>query len=153
MKLGGPEAADTPKRVELYRAREAAKQIAYANAGVTTAYFAERRIGPTLDLDDTPPNEAARLAGVPVGRIVQLGSGGTIADGFATGFLIAPNLILTNNHVFAAASECEDCAIQFGYENVDGLLSDGTVFALDPAILFYTNETLDFTVVGVFRRP
>jgi endonuclease G len=149
LKVGGPELADTPERVARYRAREEAKQLTYARAGVTTAYFAERRIGPTLDLDESPPNEAARLAGVPVGRLVQLGPTGTVAEGFATGFLIASNLILTNNHVFAAASECENCAIQFGYEKVNGLLSEGTLFPLDPRVLFYTNPQLDFTVVGV----
>jgi endonuclease G, mitochondrial len=135
LRIGGPERADTPERVQLYRAREEAKRLAYARAGVTGSFFAERRIGPTLDLDDAPPNEAGRLAGVPVGRIVQLNHAGE-PEGFATGFLIAPNLIITNHHVFASADECRNCGIQFGYEKVDGVLGAGTIFPLDTARFF-----------------
>lgn len=149
LKLGGPERADSPERVQLYRAREEAKQLAYARAGVTESFFAERRIGPTLDLDDTPPNDAARLAGVPVGRIVQLAGSGGQPEGFATGFLIAPNLIITNHHVFASVEECQNCGIQFGYEKVNGVLAAGTLFAFDAGRFFYTSEELDFTVVAV----
>jgi endonuclease G, mitochondrial len=149
LRIGGPERADSPERVQLYRAREEAKKLAYAKAGVTESFFSERRIGPTLDLDDTPPNEAARLAGVPVGRIVQLNGAGREPDGFATGFLIAPDLIITNHHVFASPEECRNCGIQFGYEMVNGALAAGTIFPFDTARFFYANEELDFAVVGV----
>src|SRR5882672_3363470 len=88
LRSGGPEAADTPERVEQFRSREAAKRIAFARAGVTEALFRERRIGPTLDLDDFAPNDAARAAGLPVGRIGELDGRGALAEGFATGFLI-----------------------------------------------------------------
>ena len=84
LRIGGPERADSPERVQLYHPREEAKRLAYARAGVTESFFSERRICPTLDLDDTPPNEAGRLAGVPVGPIVQLNIAGE-TDGFATG--------------------------------------------------------------------
>src|SRR5262245_54987965 len=66
LRIGGPEYADTPERVERFRLREANKRLAYARAGITEAALLERRIGPTLDLDDYPPNEAARVAGAPV---------------------------------------------------------------------------------------
>lgn len=150
LKLGGPELADSPARVERYLARESAKRMAYARAGVTEAFFSERRIGPTLDLDDYPPNETARIAGTPVGRIVELDDRGGVTDGFATGFLIAPNVMITNHHVFASADECRSCGIQFGYEKtINGSLSAGAVFPLDTNRFFYANEELDFAVVGV----
>jgi endonuclease G, mitochondrial len=150
LKMGGPQQADSPARVERYLAREAAKRMAYARAGVTEAFFAERRIGPTLDLDDYPPNEAARFAGTPVGRIVELDDRGTVRDGFATGFLIAPDLMITNHHVFAAAEECRGCGIQFGYEKAaDGSLRAGVVFKLDTNRFFYAIEKHDFAIVGV----
>src|SRR5689334_17467570 len=117
---GGPRAADSPARVALYNDRELAKELAFARAGVTPSYFQERIIGPTLDLDDYPPDEAARTAGMPVGRIVELDDSGGALDGIATGFLIAPGLIMTNHHVFAAAGESDGCGIQFGYEMQDG---------------------------------
>lgn len=150
LKLGGPQLADSPARVERYFAREAAKNLAFARAGVTEVFFRERRIGPTLDLDDFPPNDSARIAGTPVGRIVELDDRGAAREGFATGFLIAPNLMITNHHVFAAADECRGCGIQFGYEKAgDGSLSAGVVFTLDTNRFFYANEKLDFAVVGV----
>ncbi len=150
LKLGGPQLADSPARVERYFAREAAKNLALARAGVTEDFFRERRIGPTLDLDDFPPNDSARIAGTPVGRIVGLDDRGAAREGFATGFLIAPNLMITNHHVFAAAEECRGCGIQFGYEKAgDGSLSAGVVFTLDTNRFFYANEPLDFAVVGV----
>jgi endonuclease G len=123
--------------------------LAFARAGVTEGFFAERRIGPTLDLDETPPNEAGRLAGIPVGRIVELDTRGQPSDGFATGFLIGPGLLLTNHHVFAAPEECRNCGVQFGYEKVNGTLAAGTVFAFDVIRFFYASDQLDFAVVGV----
>ncbi len=149
LKRGGPEHADTPERVRAYRAREAAKKTVYAKAGIGDLRPLERRIGPTLDLDETPPNEAASRAGLPVGRIVELGDDGTVRDGFATGFLIAGDVMLTNHHVFAKASECRGCGIQFGYELRNGSLSAGTIFRLDPTVLFHASKDLDFAIVGI----
>ena len=150
LKQGGPELADSPERVQRWRLREEAKRVAYARAGVTEAFFRERRIGPTLDLDDFAPNDAARLAGKCVGRIVELSRHGVAVEGFATGFLITPSLLITNHHVFAEPSECSGCGVQFGYElQTDRRLADGVVFALDPDAFFYSNEELDFAIVGV----
>lgn len=146
---GGPEFADTPKRVQKFLARESAKRLAFARAGVTERFFAERQIGKTLDLDDYPPNDAARVAGSPVGRIVLLDDRGGIRDGFATGFLIAANVLLTNEHVFASAAEVTDCGVQFGYEMVNDALSAGAVFRLNASKLFYANAELDFAIVAV----
>lgn len=150
LRAGGPEAADAPARVRLYHAREAAKQLAFAAAGVTESYFQERRIGPTLDLDEFPPNDLARAAGVPVGRIVELGDNGEALDGFATGFIVASGLAITNHHVFGDASECDGCGIQFDYElDADRHIINGPVFAFEPARFFYTNEALDCTIVAM----
>lgn len=139
LRRGGPELADTSERVKTYRVREAAKRIVHASAGVSGVGFAERIIG-TRDLDETPPNEAARRAGLPVGRIVELADNGIVQEGFATGFLITDDVILTNHHVFTKASECRGCGIQFGYEMRDGSLSAGTAFRLDPTTLFYASK-------------
>jgi endonuclease G, mitochondrial len=149
LRAGGPTVADSPERVERYLAREASKQLAYARSGVTATYFQERRIGPTLDLDEYPPDETARTAGLPVGRIVDIGDRGEALDGFATGFLVAPGLIMTNHHVFSVPSECTGCGIQFGHELANGRLLEGPVFAFDTDRFFYTHEALDFTIVAV----
>ena len=153
LRRGGPEAADSPQRVLMYHEREDAKQLAFARAGVTETYFQERKIGPTLDLDEFPPNDIARAAGVPVGRLVEVGDAGEVIEGFATGFLIAPGLLITNHHVFSDADECGGCGVQFGYElQADRHIAAGPVFALDPGRFFYTNAALDCTVVGVLSQ-
>lgn len=89
------------------------------------------------------------MAGLPVCRIVQLNATGREPEGFATGFLISAELIITNHHVFAAPEECQNCAIQFGYEIVNSTLVQGTIFPFDTSRFFYTNEPLDFAIVGV----
>src|SRR5690242_14296367 len=150
LRTGGPLAADAPAKVQQYLERETAKELAYARAGVTGTYFQERRIGPTLDLDEFPPDDIARRAGIPVGRIVDVGDDGEALDGFATGFIVAPGLMMTNHHVFATASESRGCGIQFGYELDDARrVIDGPVFGLDPDRFFFTSEPLDFTVIAV----
>ena len=150
LRRGGPLAADAPAKVQQYLEREEAKQLAYARAGVTGTYFQERRIGATLDLDEFPPDDIARHAGIPVGRIVEVGDEGEALEGFATGFIVAPGLMMTNHHVFGTASECRGCGIQFGYElDESRRVLVGPVFGLDADRFFYTSEALDFTVVAV----
>jgi endonuclease G len=149
LKAGGPAAAESPERVERYRRREAEKRIAMLRAGVTETAFTERRIGPTLDLDDNAPTDAALTAGHPVGRIVVLDDRNRVREGFATGFLLAPGLLITNQHVFASAGECEGCGVQFDYERLRGVLQAGVAFRLDPASFFHADETLDYAIVGV----
>ena len=150
LRQGGPLAADAPAKVRQYLERETAKELAYARAGVTGTFFQERRIGPTLDLDEFPPDDIARKAGIPVGRIVDVGDEGEALDGFATGFIVAPGLMMTNHHVFGTASECRGCGIQFGYElDESRRVIDGPVFGLDPDRFFFTSDPLDFTVVAV----
>jgi endonuclease G len=79
---------------------------------------------------------------------VRDASGSTTMWG--TGFLIAPNVLLTNNHVIESAAAAALSQAQFGYE-ID--LADAPLepvsFALDPERLFLTAVELDFTVVAV----
>ena len=75
-------------------------------------------------------------------------SGGQV--GWATGFLIAPQVLLTNNHVFPSLDMAKRSLAQFDVE-LDLLGRDKAVveFALDPTSLFYTSSVLDFSVVGI----
>lgn len=73
--------------------------------------------------------------------------------GRATGFLISPTILLTNNHVFGSSNSAKNAKIQFNYQKeADG--TDATVdeYTTDPDSLFYTNASLDFSIVRVAPR-
>ena len=89
--------------------------------------------------------ERGSIAARAVARI-ELSSGA----GFGTGFLIAPQVLITNNHVLPDAATAAGATAQFHYE-ID--LSDAEVgptsYRLVPATLFFTSVALDYTVVAV----
>ncbi|MCA9827383.1 MAG: trypsin-like peptidase domain-containing protein [Nitrosopumilus sp.] len=82
-----------------------------------------------------------------VGRI-------TTRTSLGTGFLIAPNIIMTNHHVLRNRDEAMNSFIEFNYElDVDGRPKTAEFFALDPNSLFITFAGLDFTIVAVTGNP
>lgn len=149
LRTGGTQAAATPERVEMFRARESIKFAARVDVGL------ERIIGGSDDIDDVPSDDRARRAGRPVARIVELLSSTRVGDGFATGFLVRPGgPLLTNWHVFADADEARGCGAQFGFErDASGLLSNGSIFELDPDRLFLSDKRLDIALIGVRPAP
>lgn len=71
-------------------------------------------------------------------------------NAMATGFLISPNLVLTNHHVFSDRSSFRDPFIDFDYAyGVDGRELDKITFQLDPGKFFYANQALDCALVGI----
>ncbi|MEH2026862.1 trypsin-like peptidase domain-containing protein [Nostoc sp.] len=74
--------------------------------------------------------------------------------GAGTGFMIAPDLLMTNNHVIKTQEVAEKSNFSFNYQldingkecptQIIGALSDGA---------FYTNEELDYTVVTLKEVP
>ncbi|WP_193048502.1 DNA/RNA non-specific endonuclease [Mycolicibacterium baixiangningiae] len=113
-------------------------------------FIAEAIIGDTIDFTDTAPDETAANAGRPVARIVDRLDSDQDRAGFATGFLVAPQLFVTNWHVFADPGNATDCGAQFGYEVRGGSVADpGVTFDLDPDSFFISNQELDIAIVGV----
>ncbi len=77
-----------------------------------------------------------------------------LADGTGSGFMIAPNLIMTNHHVIHSQEEAATAAYWFNFQlDVDGrpLTAQVTQTAKDG--LFYTQPELDFTVVQIDNAP
>jgi endonuclease G len=75
---------------------------------------------------------------------------------YATGFMVTPELMLTNQHVFPApdaatlATLVEDAAIEFDFEfDVNGQKREVTAHPLDPNTFFYSNQALDIALVAV----
>lgn len=71
-------------------------------------------------------------------------------NAMATGFLISPDLVLTNHHVFSDLKSFKDPLIDFDYAyGMDGRELDKITFQLDPGKFFYANEALDCALIGV----
>jgi len=93
--------------------------------------------------------EMGKLAARSVGRIhVDLGP--KVGEGYATGFLVAPGVLLTNWHVFKTAAIVEAATVSFDAEDdIRGLPAVAKVFRLRPQDLFVNDEALDFALAGV----
>lgn len=71
-------------------------------------------------------------------------------EGYGTGFLITPDLLLTNNHILADSGSAANSFAEFNYEyNLKGTPATSILFDLDPEKYFYTNAELDYTVVAI----
>src|SRR5262245_20660855 len=72
-----------------------------------------------------------------------------------TGFIVAPGLLLTNNHVMQTAAAAESMCVQFDFE-VDerGFDRSSTVYGFDVAKCFAFSpiEDLDFTLIAIGDR-
>ena len=137
---------------ERFEARERRRETFDSAAYREFRRAAERQIGATLDFVDLPPDEQALKAGRPVVRLVTLSAPGIIPEGFATGFLVAPDLILTNHHVFRDRDEARGTGAQFLYERTKAGLREGLIFELEPDRFFVNDKALDFAVVAVKQQ-
>lgn len=76
-----------------------------------------------------------------------------MGGGYATGFMICPGVLITNNHVFPDANTAHSAEAQFRYErDATGAELVPVRFKLQPKRLFFTSKTLDFSVVAVAPR-
>lgn len=70
--------------------------------------------------------------------------------GYGTGFLVAPGLIMTNNHVLEDRETAMYAMAEFNYQEDENFkLSPVYTFSLEPERFFLTNEELDYTIVAV----
>ena len=140
---GGPAMAASPPQLARWRRHEAMK-------GVRAL---EVRIGDTFDWVDIPPSVESRKAGRPVARIVDLFDSKRIGEGFATGFVVPPGLLVTNWHVFANADDTRSSGANFSFEKDDsGIISQGVIFEIDPRIFFFSDKDHDIAIVGLSKK-
>ena len=91
--------------------------------------------------------ERGTLTARSVGRILIRTGGGPRARG--TGFLVGPELVLTNEHVLPEEGLAAACAIEMDYEhNLLGPAKQPQTFLLDPKRFFIVDAKLDFALVG-----
>ncbi|MFL6565451.1 MAG: trypsin-like serine peptidase, partial [Burkholderiales bacterium] len=103
------------------------------------------------DLSDISYLEQGLAAGRPVCRIVLRRNGSLV--GYGTGFLIAPGVLMTNEHVFEDPSCVRESIAQFRYErDVHGLEIASVDFGLRLAPAPIISKELDFAIVQVEPR-
>jgi endonuclease G len=150
---GGEGAADSAIRNERFRAREETFERARELRRAGRLPFAiERKIGATLDYSPFAPSDGARRAGRPVARVVELRGQGVQPVGFGTSFLVTPQLLLTNHHVFPSIADTVGTGANFLYEQSDRGLENGVIFEIDAGAFYLSDEKLDFALVGVKPR-
>jgi endonuclease G len=87
-----------------------------------------------------------------VGRI-RIGESQAVDEGDATGFLIAPGLLMTNWHVLKSHDFAAAATIIFDDEDgLDGDPLETKSFRLRPDLLFVNDEALDYAIVEVSPR-
>lgn len=133
---------------------EARRMMIAASAVQDVADAFERYIG-TNDLLPINYLETGRLQAQAVGRI-RYRDKQEARMVSATGFLVSPELVMTNHHVFpvgdavAFAAAIEEPVIEFGYEfDLDGKLGRPIAYELDPQAFFHSFEALDMALVAV----
>ncbi|MEO5647779.1 MAG: serine protease, partial [Chitinophagaceae bacterium] len=123
------------------------KEMIAGKAFEPTEFAFERSIG---DNDSLYSNftELIAITKRKVGRIVIIKDNRKI--GYATGFMVAKNLLLTNWHVFEDASFATESEVLFFYEyDADGHPTTPVIFKLDTSKFFVAEEKLDYSFVAV----
>jgi endonuclease G, mitochondrial len=116
---------------------------ATAPAGASLAELSQERIIGSSDLFDINYLELAIAVGRAVARI-------EIGDARATGFLVGPGVLMTNHHVIEDEMDGRRAVAQFDYQdNASGELLVRQDYRLNPDKFFFTDDVLDFTVIGV----
>jgi endonuclease G, mitochondrial len=108
----------------------------------------ERIIGGN-ELQDVNFLARGAIAAKSVGLVsIRTPSGRGVGTG--TGFLVAPDVLLTNHHVLPDPQTALRSEIRFGFERgLDGRRNEGVARTLRPDRLFYSDAGLDFAVVAV----
>jgi endonuclease G len=96
--------------------------------------------------------QLAQLVSRSVGRI-RINDGPVTEEGDATGFMIAPGLLMTNWHVLKSFEFAAAAAVVFDdEESLTGELKETKTFQLRPDALFVNDRELDFAIVEVSPR-
>lgn len=73
--------------------------------------------------------------------------------GVATGFMITPDVLMTNNHVFTSADDARDAVVRFNYQiDLSGNFLQPDEYITDISF-FHTNAKLDYSIVKVSGSP
>ncbi|SCL29440.1 V8-like Glu-specific endopeptidase [Micromonospora rhizosphaerae] len=115
---------------------------------VARSTLLERIIADTNDLQAVNFLSRGARAARTVGRIGADLRGRRVPIG--TGFLVAPALLLTNNHVLPDETAAAEAVLELNCEDgIDHEAGQVVLYRLDPGPLFLTDGELDYTLVAV----
>jgi endonuclease G len=141
---GGIAEADTPERIAK-RLDRLARHYGAARGPEPTI----ERIINTADFVGIRYLDAGVAAARAIGR-VNIRDGRGRLQGYGTGSLVSPSLLLTNHHVLPDADTARGSVIEFNYQDgIDGRPLLPHVFPLDPDRFFIADEERDCALVAV----
>jgi endonuclease G len=140
---GGIAAADTPDRI--------AKRLDRLNRhyGAEQPETMIEKVINTADFVGIQYLDAGAAAARAIGRVNIRGASGRL-QGYGTGSLVSPALLLTNHHVLPDAETARNSLIEFNYQDgIDGRPLHAQVFPFDPDRFYLADEERDFALVAV----
>lgn len=143
------------KKTEALERMDMPKKILRARIRSLNEYdsIAQERIVGNSDLFPIAYLQMGLDSGNPICRIqIRNDKGGFIGSG--TGFLVADNILMTNNHVLENIQTALNSLAEFNYQDdVNFMPCPMHTFRLDPEEFFITSEELDFTLVAIKDNP
>src|SRR5688572_24828654 len=132
---GGIAAADTPERIA-----KRVDRLRAQRGGEPEGDVMVERIINTADFVDIRYLDAGVAAARAIGRINIRDAGGRL-QGYGTGSLVSPALLLTNHHVLPDPDAARSSVIEFNYQDgLDGRPLLPQVFPLAPDRFFIADE-------------
>ena len=145
----GKKLGDGPIPMTVEQKRVRMRQLLTQTDDALSARVGLERIINGNELDSINYLAKGMVASRSVCRI-QLRDARANLVGYASGFLIGPGLMMTNNHVFGRPADALNSVADFDYElDVAGMEREPVRFGFEPAKFFYTNLKLDYSVVAV----
>ena len=125
-----------------------ASQMALPSPDVLRSLGFERTIG-ARDYQAIASFELALAVSRYVGRI-KIRSAPNRNEGFGTGFMVSPRLLITNHHVLTDEAAAGFSEVKFDVQNDRfGNALPTVAFKLRPDLFFMTDKGLDFSLVAV----
>lgn len=110
------------------------------------ALLNERVMGEAEDFLSVLYLKRAPIVSKSVARIIKRNTG----RGFGTGFMVAPGVLMTNQHVLRHEWDAEGAAVEFDFEiSYRNRVMTPVRFDLRPDVLFHESKALDFALVAV----
>ena len=130
--------------------------------GLVVAYLPQMQINASGQQINAGPDQMVEIDNMlPINFILKAAevqksvarvTGPLIGEG--TGFLIADNLLITNNHVIDSKMAADRANIEFNYQyNINHTFGPVSKYSVNTSGFFHTNRDLDYTIIELNDNP